>query len=41
MYGYVSMVVATMQVQEEEIRQLRRELDETRKGGCTRRSGRR
>jgi hypothetical protein len=34
MYGYVSMVVATMQVQEKEIAELRRELAESRAGVC-------
>lgn len=34
MYGYVSMVVATMQVQEKEIAELRGELDESRRGAC-------
>jgi predicted NUDIX family NTP pyrophosphohydrolase len=33
-YGYLSMAVATMQVQEKEIAQLRRELDEARIGSC-------
>ncbi|MGH7434417.1 MAG: tail fiber domain-containing protein, partial [Polyangiaceae bacterium] len=32
LYGYVSMVVATMQVQEKEIAELRRELEATRVG---------
>ena len=32
LYGYVSMVVATMQVQEKEIAELRRELEATRAG---------
>ena len=35
MYGYLSMVVATMQVQEKEIAALRRELDEARGGSCS------
>jgi len=34
MYGYLSMVVATMQVQEKEIEALRRELAESRAGVC-------
>jgi hypothetical protein len=34
MYGYLSMVVATMQVQEKEIDQLRVELAEAREGVC-------
>jgi hypothetical protein len=34
MYGYVSMVVAAMQVQEKEIAELRRELDLARAGVC-------
>ena len=34
MYGYVSMVVAAMQVQEKEIAELRRELDRARAGVC-------
>jgi hypothetical protein len=34
LYGYLSMVVATMQVQEKEIQSLRRELAETRAGVC-------
>jgi len=34
MYGYLSMVVATMQVQEKEIENLRRELAESRTGVC-------
>jgi hypothetical protein len=34
MYGYVSMVVAAMQVQEKEIEELRRELDRARAGVC-------
>jgi len=34
MYGYLSMVVATMQVQEKEIEELRRELAESRAGVC-------
>jgi hypothetical protein len=34
MYGYLSMVVATMQVQEKEIRELRQELAETRADVC-------
>jgi hypothetical protein len=33
-YGYLSMVVATMQVQEKEIAELRRELDLARAGVC-------
>lgn len=35
MYGYVSMVVATMQVQEKEIAELRRELAAERSGTCS------
>ncbi|HZU82205.1 MAG TPA: tail fiber domain-containing protein [Polyangiaceae bacterium] len=34
LYGYVSMVVATMQVQEEEIAELRRELEIAKQGVC-------
>jgi len=34
LYGYLSMVVASMQVQEKEIADLRRELDLARQGGC-------
>jgi hypothetical protein len=34
MYGYVSMVVAAMQVQEKEIVELRRDLDRARAGVC-------
>jgi hypothetical protein len=34
MYGYVSLVVAAMQVQEREIAQLRHELDVARLGAC-------
>jgi Antistasin family len=34
MYGYMSMVVAAMQVQEKEIEDLRRELDRARAGVC-------
>jgi hypothetical protein len=34
LYGYVSMVVATMQLQEREIADLRRQLDETHSGSC-------
>jgi hypothetical protein len=34
LYGYISMVVATMQVQEKEIADLRRELDEAHQGVC-------
>lgn len=34
LYGYVSMVVATMQVQEKEIAELRRELAATKAGSC-------
>ncbi len=34
LYGYVSMVVATMQVQEKEIADLRRELAATKAGAC-------
>jgi hypothetical protein len=34
MYGYLSMVVATMQVQEKEIEALRGELAEAREGQC-------
>jgi hypothetical protein len=34
MYGYLSMVVATMQVQEKEIEELRRDLAEARAGVC-------
>jgi hypothetical protein len=33
-YGYLSMAVATMQVQEKEISELRRELDLARRGLC-------
>jgi hypothetical protein len=33
-YGYLSMVVATMQVQEKEITELRRELDSAERGAC-------
>jgi hypothetical protein len=33
-YGYLSMVVATMQVQEKEIAQLRTELESARAGVC-------
>jgi hypothetical protein len=33
-YGYLSMVVATMQVQEKEIAELRRELDRAQQGAC-------
>ncbi len=35
LYGYLSMVVAAMQVQEKEIAALKQELAETRKGGCS------
>jgi hypothetical protein len=34
LYGYLSMVVAAMQVQEKEIADLRRELDEARLSVC-------
>ena len=34
LYGYLSMVVATMQVQEKEIAELRRELDRAQQGVC-------
>jgi hypothetical protein len=34
LYGYVSMVVATMQVQEKEIAELRRELAASKKAAC-------
>jgi hypothetical protein len=34
LYGYLSMVVATMQVQEREITELRRELADTKAGAC-------
>jgi hypothetical protein len=34
LYGYVSMVVATMQLQQREIADLRRQLDEARAGTC-------
>jgi len=34
MYGYLSMVVATVEVQEKEIEALRRELAESRGGAC-------
>ncbi len=34
LYGYMSMVVATMQVQENEIKQLRHDLELARKGVC-------
>jgi hypothetical protein len=34
LYNYVSMVVGSLQVQEQEIRELRHELEETRKGVC-------
>jgi hypothetical protein len=36
LYGYVSMVVAAMQVQEKEIASLKRELAETRQNACSR-----
>ena len=35
MYGYVSMIVAAMQVQEKEIASLRKELEETKGGACS------
>jgi hypothetical protein len=34
LYGYLSMVVATMQVQEKEIAELRRELARAQQGVC-------
>jgi hypothetical protein len=34
LYGYLSMAVAAMQVQEKEIAELRRELDAARIGSC-------
>ena len=34
LYGYLSMVVAAMQVQEKEIAELRRQLDDARLGVC-------
>jgi hypothetical protein len=34
LYGYLSMVVATMQVQEKEITELRKELASSREGSC-------
>jgi hypothetical protein len=34
LYGYLSMVVATMQVQEKEITELRKELASAREGSC-------
>jgi hypothetical protein len=34
LYGYLSMVVATMQVQEREIAELRQELEHAREGVC-------
>jgi hypothetical protein len=34
LYGYLSMVVATMQIQEKEIAELRQELDLAQKGAC-------
>jgi hypothetical protein len=34
LYGYLSVVVAAMQVQEKEIADLRRQLDESRAGAC-------
>jgi hypothetical protein len=34
MYGYLSMVVATMQVQDKEIRELRRDLAAAKIGAC-------
>jgi hypothetical protein len=37
-YGYLSMVVATMQVQEKEIASLKRQLAETQKGACATRA---
>jgi hypothetical protein len=38
LYGYISMVVATMQVEEKEIAKLRRELSKVRSGPCDGRS---
>jgi hypothetical protein len=40
LYGYVSMVVATMQVQEKEIAELRKELDATRRSAASCRASR-
>jgi hypothetical protein len=38
MYGYLSMVVATMQVQEKEIASLKQQLAETRRSACSSRA---